>query len=176
MNLHIYPAIKLLDKTLVVLQVTDQLKKNIDNMIAIMYENNGVGIAANQVGMTERVMVVVVDDDRPLVMINPELSDHSGEKMNSQEGCLSLPSVKVDVQRYSSVTVKYTDLSGNDQSRCFVGAEAFRVQHELDHLDGKTILQRVGAAQRTLQLSKYNKMRKQAGSLNKLMRVAAAKR
>lgn len=135
-------------------EVLNQVAKPIENiepryrdlakdMIDTMMAADGMGLAANQIGILERIIVVSPIDTAtrrfyiPLVMINPEIIEFSDEKMDKWgEGCLSIPGKFGSVDRYSSVTVKYKNLSGKDEIQQFSDLTAVCVQHEIDHLDG----------------------------------------
>jgi len=105
-------------------------------MLDTMYENDGVGLAAPQIGILKRLVVMDIGDDKTYKMINPKIIASSGKEVD-QEGCLSVPEIKGDVSRPTSVTVVYTDENGKEitlttedhlLSRC--------ICHEIDHLDG----------------------------------------
>ncbi|MBO8160758.1 MAG: peptide deformylase [Thermosipho sp. (in: Bacteria)] len=106
-----------------------------DEMLKIMYLEDGVGLAAPQIGVSLRFFAMD-DGNGPLIIINPEIIEHSNEKELGEEGCLSLPGIFADVNRYKWVKLKYQDEYGNVHERLFEGYSARIVQHERDHLDG----------------------------------------
>jgi len=122
-------------------QITPEIKTITTNMLETMYDENGVGLAATQVNIHLRIAVIDVSEnrDQPMVLINPEITEQSGEE-ESQEGCLSVPETNADVKRNEFVTVQYLDLDGNTQSLEADGLLAVCIQHELDHLKGKLFI------------------------------------
>ena len=117
------------------------LRKLAKRMIRIMHDAPGIGLAAPQVGVVDRLIVYDVDDD-PRVLVNPELSEFSGEREESDEGCLSVPGVAMPVERPISVRVKGQDETGAAVDYVAEGLEARVIQHEVDHLDGVLIVDR----------------------------------
>jgi peptide deformylase len=118
------------------------LARLVERMTALMQEANGVGLAANQVGVLRRVLVMQPNEEEPIALINPVLRESSEELETDDEGCLSLPGVTVPVERRLRVKVEGLDPSGNEVSFEFEGLPARVLQHELDHLDGVLILAR----------------------------------
>lgn len=118
--------------------VTDEIKTLIDDMFETMHDENGVGLAATQVNRHVRLFIMDCSEDRsePLVLINPEITDKQGTKIN-EEGCLSVPQCYAKVDRAEQVTVKFLDKEGAEQEITTDGLKAICIQHELDHLDGK---------------------------------------
>jgi len=119
-------------------EVNDQIRSIADNMLETMYDAPGVGLAATQVDIHLRIVVIDVSEDKtePLVLINPEIVDHSGiEEM--EEGCLSFPDVFADVERADKVTLKALDRNGEEFTIEADELLAVCIQHELDHLKGK---------------------------------------
>ena len=118
-------------------EITPNVKKLLDNMLETMYESNGVGLAAPQVGILKRVVVVDIGEEGPgpLKLINPEILERSGEQ-NGPEGCLSCPGMWGDVKRSKYVKVKA--LTPEGQEIIIEGEDylARALQHEIDHLDG----------------------------------------
>jgi peptide deformylase len=138
------------------------------DMAETMYQAPGIGLAANQVG--ELIRLVVLDvvyayaDPKhkrkdPLILINPEIDGHEGEVI-LEEGCLSVPELTVEVLRWSAVAVKGVDIHGNPVSLEADGLLARALQHEIDHLDGATILDRASALKRNLYLRRMKKKTK----------------
>ena len=124
-----------------VAEITPEIKDITTNMLETMYEECGVGLAATQVNIHLRIAVIDVSDtrDQPVILINPEIIEQSGEE-KSQEGCLSVPETNADVTRCEFVTVQYLDLDGNRQVLKADGLLAVCIQHELDHLKGKLFI------------------------------------
>jgi peptide deformylase len=117
------------------------LRKLARRMIGIMHDAPGIGLAAPQVGVVDRLIVYDVDDD-PRALVNPDLSDFSEEREESDEGCLSVPGVAMPVERAVRVRVKGRDVTGAPVDFVAEGLEARVIQHEVDHLDGVLIVDR----------------------------------
>ena len=116
-------------------KMTERLSTLIDDMFDTMYEANGVGLAAPQVGVLRRIVVIDVMDDNPLVLVNPEIVEQDGEQIGP-EGCLSLPGLQGDVARPEHVICKALDRDMNEITVEGEGLLARAICHELDHLDG----------------------------------------
>jgi peptide deformylase len=119
----------------------DSLARLTEEMLTTMRENDGVGLAANQVGRLKRVLVASVEDE-DYVIVNPVLSDMSEPTDRGQEGCLSIPGINVEVDRPTAVTVTGQDASGEPLRIEAQDMLARVLQHEVDHLDGVLILDR----------------------------------
>ncbi|WP_245294445.1 peptide deformylase [Rhizobium aegyptiacum] len=121
-------------------QISLSLKQLAEDMLDTMYATRGVGLAAVQIGIPERIVVIDVavqeQDRKPLVLINPEIVERSVERRSFREGCLSIPGFMGEVERPVEVSVRYTDLDGLSQTLQANGLMATCVQHEIDHLDG----------------------------------------
>jgi peptide deformylase len=127
----------------------DALRDEISRMAALMHDSMGIGLAATQVGTLHRVLVYRVEHDSPInALVNPEIEWSGKEKEWMEEGCLSLPSVHVDVERPVSVRVHARDAHGEPITIEASGLEARVIQHEIDHLDGVLILDRTPRDQR----------------------------
>jgi peptide deformylase len=119
-----------------------ELQRLVERMTALMHDANGVGLAANQVGVLQRVLVMQPSEEEPFALVNPTVTASSDEVESDDEGCLSLQGVTVPVERTLTVTVEGKDENGKDVRMEFEGLAARVVQHELDHLDGVLILDR----------------------------------
>jgi peptide deformylase len=137
-----YPDPRLHTVAKPVAQVDARIRQLVADMLATMYDAKGVGLAATQVNVHERVIVIDVSDERdqPIVLINPELVWVSPEKQKNDEGCLSVPDIYDGVERHVRVTVRALDEHG--KSRDVDGEEllAICIQHEMDHLMGKVFV------------------------------------
>tara|TARA_B110001452_G_C15191042_1_gene413562 strand:- start:123 stop:629 length:507 start_codon:yes stop_codon:yes gene_type:complete len=124
-----------------VAQVTSETQKIIDDMLETMYDEKGVGLAATQVDIHQRIVVMDCseDQDTPIIMVNPEIIKREGSMMN-EEGCLSVPGVYASVERAEAVTVKALDRDGKEFEFDASELLAICVQHELDHLLGKVFV------------------------------------
>ncbi len=114
----------------------------IDQMIDTMHRNKGIGLAANQVGYARRMFVMDVDpsNSKPQVFINPVIEKLSKEKLTEEEGCLSCPKKLVEVRRPTYVGLKYFCRHGEEHYKTFYYLSSRVIQHEMDHLDGKLII------------------------------------
>lgn len=122
-------------------QITPEIKDIAANMLETMYQENGVGLAATQVNIHQRIAVIDISEsrDQPMVLINPEIIGQSGEEV-SEEGCLSVPDTNANVKRAEFITLQYQDLDGKTQVIETDGLLAVCIQHELDHLKGKLFI------------------------------------
>ena len=129
-----------------------------------MYRNNGIGLAAPQVGILDRLIVMDCSDKnnkkKPLKFINPEILEKSDELCEFEEGCLSLPTQFAKVVRPNFVLVKYKDENGKENKKKFYGIEATCIQHEIDHLNGKLFVDHVSKLKRNRILKKLQKYKK----------------
>jgi peptide deformylase len=123
-------------------KIDDTVRNIAANMIRTMIENNGIGLAANQVGILKQIIVVLVNDE-PRVMINPEILDFSKDDCIINEGCLSFPQQFYDIQRPEKVKVKYRCLSGKPMIEWYEGIEARCILHEIDHIKGIVFTEKV---------------------------------
>lgn len=125
-------------------EITDKTRELLDNMAETMYAAPGVGLAAPQVGVLQRIVVIDVEDENGLVeLINPVITEYSPEKVIVEEGCLSIPGQSGKVLRPARVTVKALDREGKEFELKAEGYLARAIQHELDHLDGILFIDKV---------------------------------
>jgi peptide deformylase len=138
-----YPDPRLHTVAKAVAVVDERIRTLVDDMLATMYEADGVGLAATQVDVHERVIVIDTSDgrDRPRVLINPELLAQSDEMVFGDEGCLSVPAIYDKVARHARVTVRALGRDGRPYEFEAEGLEAVCVQHEMDHLVGKVFVE-----------------------------------
>jgi len=122
--------------------LSEENKIMIKNMISLMYQENGIGLSANQVGYNRRIFVIDTSNekDNPQVFINPVIMAKNNVKMGDIEGCLSCPGKEVKVSRSMSVNLKWTCEHGEEQHKTFYHLPGRVVQHEMDHLNGKLII------------------------------------
>lgn len=160
LSLVYYPAEVLRQKAKKVTRFDDSIRKLAQDMLETMYASNGVGLAAPQVGISKRLMVIDVageDEPRkPIVFINPEIIEAQGDLVG-QEGCLSFPGVFFEVRRALSIVVKFKNVAGKDQKMAVSGNLLCRaIQHEIDHLDGELFIDKaVSKLAADLELSKH---------------------
>lgn len=142
--------------------VDDVILQLADDMLETMYDAPGVGLAAIQIGVPKRVVVLDVADEaearEPLTLINPEILKTGDEKRTHEEGCLSIPEVLVEVDRPTPVTVRYTDRNGSAQTLEADGLLGTAIQHEIDHLDGKMIIDYMSRLKRDIVMRKFKKL------------------
>lgn len=121
--------------------INDEIITLVDDMLETMYDENGIGLAATQVNVHQRVVVIDVSEDKsqPLVLINPQITHKNGSTI-SEEGCLSVPHSYAKVDRAETVTIEATNAQGEQFSLDADGILAICIQHELDHLQGKLFI------------------------------------
>lgn len=147
--------------------VNDEVRKLAADMLETMYYERGIGLAAVQVGVHKRLLVVDVnwsEEDGPgdqYVLINPEILSADSELNKYKEGCLSFPDQYAEVTRPASVKVRYTDLDGKQQEQEFEGLLATCIQHEIDHINGIVFVDHVSKLKRDMIVKKLAKMKKQ---------------
>jgi len=136
-----YPNPKLRNCAKPVEIFNQELEEFAESMLETMYHSSGIGLAATQVGVSQRVIVIDVSEERdqPLCLVNPEILEREGEEV-SEEGCLSVPSVYEKVTRAERVKIKAQDKSGEIVEMDADGVLAVCIQHEIDHLDGKLFI------------------------------------
>ena len=144
--------------------IDDALRKTLDDMLETMYDAPGVGLAAPQVGILKRMVVIDVSREdepkRPYKMINPVSTAHSDETVVHDEGCLSVPEQYAPVERYETVTAEYTDENGKRQTVRADGLLAICIQHELEHLDGKLFIDHLSKVKRDMIVRRVEKERR----------------
>jgi peptide deformylase len=138
-----YPDPRLHKVAQPVAAVDDRLRALIDDMLETMYDANGIGLAATQIDVHQRLVVIDTSEERnqPLVLINPEITWMSDERVKGDEGCLSVPGIYDGVERATAVKVTALDRNGQSQNIDAEGLLAICIQHELDHLKGKVFVE-----------------------------------
>ena len=142
--------------------VDARIRTLVGDMLETMYAAEGIGLAASQVNVHERVVVIDVSEgrDKPLVLINPEIIWSSPETQVNDEGCLSVPGVYDGVERASAIKVRALDLGGEPQTHSAEGLLAVCVQHEMDHLMGKVFVEYLSPLKRNRIKTKMIKQKK----------------
>jgi len=142
----------------------EKLKQFIDEMIETMYDAEGIGLAATQVNVHQRLLVLDVseDQDRPRVYINPEILETEGDE-TCEEGCLSVPGIYAEVSRAEKLLVRAFDRNGEPFEEQLDGMHAVCLQHEIDHLNGKLFVDYLSPLKRRMVTKKLEKQRKVAG-------------
>jgi peptide deformylase len=145
--------------------ITDDLRSLAADMLATMYDAPGIGLAAPQVGVTKRLIVMdcikAPDTPRPLILFNPEILWTSSELSTYEEGCLSIPEQYADVERPDRATVRWLDQTGATCEETFDGLWATCVQHEIDHLNGKLFIDYLGLMKRQMITRKMEKLKRE---------------
>jgi len=150
-----------------VAELDEGVRGLIDDMLDTMYAAPGIGLAAPQVGVNARLLVMDVADREagegpdPQVIVNPELLWTSEEVHTHNEGCLSIPDVYADVSRPAEVRVAFRDREGAAREAHFSGLAATCVQHEIDHLDGRLFIDHLGAVKRRMITEKMKKLKRE---------------
>lgn len=166
MDIILHPDPRLKKHCAPVDDLTDDLRALSDQMLKTMYAAPGIGLAAPQVGVLSRLIVLdCVKEDgeapRPLIMFNPEIISSSDEVSVYEEGCLSIPEQYAEVTRPSAVEVQWMDQNGKAQSETFDGLWATCVQHEIDHLNGRLFIDYLGPMKRQMITRKMVKLKRE---------------
>lgn len=142
-------------------RVDSDLQKLADDMLETMYDAPGIGLAAIQVGVARRMLVIDVTKDdeerKPQVFINPEIVASSDERSTYEEGCLSIPDYYAEVERPATVTVKFLDREGKEQVIEADGLLATCLQHEIDHLNGVLFIDHISRLKREMVIKRFTK-------------------
>ena len=162
----IWPDPELLKESAPVTDINDDVRQLAEDLLETMYEADGVGLAAPQIGVHLRLVVVDIkgqEDDqpsgeKPMVIINPEFIEKSGE-LTWEEGCLSVPGETGKVTRSAQIKMKYTDLDGQEHIIEAEGLKAVALQHECDHLDGKLFVDYLGRLKKNIIRKRMLKLR-----------------
>lgn len=162
------------EETRPVAAVTDDLRRLIDDMFETMYAAAGIGLAAPQVGRTERICVVDVDGAK-FALVNPEVIVADGKKEKAEEGCLSIPDVYADVERPGHVVVRALDRDGQpfDAEATALLARCF--QHEIDHLHGKLFLDHLSLLKRRSALARWEEEKDRYPGFIRIIKLGAHK-
>ncbi len=160
-----HPALKQKSKS--VETVDHIVRAQMDGMLQTMYDAPGIGLAANQVGILNRVLVMDLskrdenEEPNPIYMANPEIIYESQELSIMEEGCLSVPKQYADVERPKIVRIKYLNYNGEEAELEADGLLSHCVQHEIDHLDGILFIDYLSSLKRKMLLKKVDKLKKQ---------------
>jgi len=147
------------EKAIPVKRITPEILNLIKGMAETMYTDSGVGLAAPQVGVSKRIILVDGEEDGLIVLINPMIIQSEGEVVE-EEGCLSVPGIYSKVKRSSKVTVKALNENGDSIEITKEGLTARALQHEIDHLDGILFVDRIGRMERQVLLNKLKKKKR----------------
>lgn len=141
--------------------VDDDVRRLMDDMLETMYDAPGVGLAAIQVGVPKRIVVLDTateeEGPQPILMANPQIVRLGDTTSVHEEGCLSIPGIHVEIERPADITVRYVDRNGTEQELTTDGLLATAIQHEVDHLDGKLIVDFLSRLKRDMVIRKFKK-------------------
>ncbi len=156
-----FPDPRLKEKSKPVAEVTDSIRELMDEMLEIMYEAPGIGLAAPQINVHKRIVVIDITEEKnsPMFFVNPEIITSSGEE-EMEEGCLSVPEYTAIVHRPSKVTVKALDRDGKEFQVDCDDLLAVCIQHEIDHLDGKLFIDYLSPLKRQMVRKKLEKLKR----------------
>ena len=169
LNIVIYPDPALRRKSKHIDEINEEMKTLASDMLETMYDGTGIGLAAPQVGVNLRLVVMDVDQTEqdkskdqekirnPLTFFNPEIVEEAGE-IEWSEGCLSLPGLSVTMRRSETVTIKYQDQDGKEQKLSASGLLAIAIQHELDHLNGRLLVDYISRIEHDMYLKELKKI------------------
>jgi len=162
LDIVLYPEQGLREVCAPIPEMTDDLDKLIDDMFYTMYDAPGIGLAAPQIAVQQRLIVVDVSEtkDQPIALINPEIIQSAGE-ITWEEGCLSLPGVYAKVKRPSDIIVRGMDRDGKQVELEANDLLAVCIQHEIDHLNGTMFIDHLSGLKRTRALQRYKKLQEQ---------------
>ena len=160
LKILIFPDPRLRTVAKAVEKVDDSLKKLTEDMLETMYEGSGIGLAATQVDVHKRVIVVDISEkkDEPLVLINPVLKKVIDPEVKTySEGCLSVPGFYEELERPSQIEISFQDVNGQDHTLIANGLLSVVVQHEMDHLEGKMMVDSISNVKREMIRKKLSK-------------------
>ena len=139
-------------------------KKLINDLFETMYDANGIGLAAVQVGILKRIIVVDVsskeEEKKPICFVNPIIKKVSDEMSIYEEGCLSIPDTFIEIERPKTCEIQYVDIKGKTKTQEFNGLLSTCVQHEINHLDGKLIIDHLSKLKKDMIIKKISKFKK----------------
>ena len=161
-----HPDVRLKKKSVEVANITDALIKLAEDMMETMYDAPGIGLAAPQIGVLERLIVMDCakkedEEPDPIIMVNPTIIASSEENSVYEEGCLSIPEHFAEITRPEFVQVEWIDLGGKQHSEEFNGLKSTCLQHEIDHLNGKLFIDYLGPMKRQLITRKMQKFKRE---------------
>jgi peptide deformylase len=163
MKLVLAPDPLLKKKSLPISQVDDQIRKLMDDMYETMKKENGLGLAAVQVGVLKRIIVIELGEDHeiqtPLFIANPEIISHSKECSVMNEGCLSFPEQRLEIERPATLVLRYLDYNNNPQEIKAEGLLATAIQHEIDHTNGIVIADHASMLKKNMMMKKAQKIK-----------------
>lgn len=169
--IYLYGQPVLRKKARSVRAVTPEIRESVDAMFATMRNAHGIGLAANQVGLLQRIIVVDISEMEegagvpPFALLNPEVVDEEG-KWTMEEGCLSIPEIRGDVERAEKIRVRYRDLEFQEMEVTAEGILARVLLHEIDHINGVLFIDRIGATALKALKGRLNKVERGEGEIH----------
>jgi peptide deformylase len=165
-SIVLHPDARLKKKSVEVENITDALIKLAEDMMETMYDAPGIGLAAPQIGVLERLIVMDCakkedEEPDPIIMVNPTIIASAEENSVYEEGCLSIPEHFAEITRPEFVQVEWIDLGGKQHSEEFNGLKSTCLQHEIDHLNGKLFIDYLGPMKRQLITRKMQKFKRE---------------
>ncbi len=165
-SIVLHPDARLKKKSVEIENITDALIKLAEDMMETMYDAPGIGLAAPQIGVLERLIVMDCakkedEEPDPIIMVNPTIIASSEENSVYEEGCLSIPEHFAEITRPEFVQVEWIDLGGKQHSEEFNGLKSTCLQHEIDHLNGKLFIDYLGPMKRQLITRKMQKFKRE---------------
>ena len=146
-------------------KITDEIRQLANDMIYTMYAQGGIGLAALQVNVSKRLLVIDIDqknsNNQAMVFINPEIMKFSEEKEPYKEGCLSFPDIEAEIIRPKTIRMRWMNLEGKTHEEDIDGLLARVLQHEVDHINGIIFIERMNRIKRTTLAPKLNKLKKE---------------
>lgn len=178
LKIYTFPDIVLTQTSKPIQRVEKPLHKIADDMLETMYDAPGVGLAANQVGILDRILVLDTEYDvedspegepilknrKPIIVINPEIIDREGSILFS-EGCLSVPEYTAEVKRAEKIKLRFQDIDGLTRTLSADGLLAVAIQHEIDHLDGKLFIDRLSSLKKEMAKKRLRRERAEREAL-----------
>lgn len=162
MDIVTYPEEVLRQEAEPIDEITDEVRDLAEKMTETMFRQEGIGLAAPQIGVNKRLIVVDLEDDFH-ILVNPEIAEESEEEESMEEGCLSVPGPEAPVNRAKEVVVKGINLDGEEVELHREGLAARVFQHEVDHVNGILFIDQLSEAERSLTLREYRKIQEEGG-------------
>lgn len=158
LKILIFPDPRLRIKAKEIRSLDQEVESNLTKIFDLMYEKDGIGLAATQIGINQRFFVYDITEEKrePKIVINPKIIWKSSEKIVYNEGCLSIPGLRLPIDRSKRIKVLWLDEKGNEYQKELEDLESVLFQHEIDHLDGKLIIDKLPADERKRVIESLN--------------------
>ncbi len=159
--MRVIPDPVLYKETQIVTIFDDKLKELLSDMRIFMHEYNGIGLSANQIGVSKRIAIVMPEDEKSIMtFINPKIISTSNQMCDFEEGCLSIPGIYYNVKRPDSIEIEYQDEQGNKKQLKAENLLARILFHEIDHLDGKVFIDHLSRLKKNFVENKFKKLQR----------------